>query len=357
MHYSAIMKTSSLHSFLLGYTALLLHQTMLAADTSGEDNNCPSIVSSCDEAKYYCGGNYGCGGGQYFCGCSQGKIDSSITPPSCSRNVSSCSDENFFSVCAPAEEKACGSYGFGRPETSRGFKCYDKHLDHWCQGHIEPSKGSYENPTCPMDDVRDCGEFEDYGLSASAAVTCRCDTNSDGEGRFECYREERTDTSWCEGFVSAKGCDKNLTDSCNPTALQCPPAVVHSLSEVLAYCESYYYWEDSSWFAGPVNMYGCTEQRGNQLSCRGKIDKALPFESCGHNISTCDNLLEACSSEKGYHNCDQPDENGFKTFQCLDIEKEDVYCRGYVVDEADGTPKKQPCPDKISVKPGSGFTS
>lgn len=159
----------------------------------------PAVVSSLDEVNHYCPTGNSQRNNQYQCDDShgdvlcQGTIDSRIVPPLCSRNISSCEDEEYYSVCDKPTHgyvsKHCGKHHHDHDGEHNQFSCWDKQQEQWCRGFVITA-------TCPNQPIASCGELHTYGFRPSECVCQRIE----GTGSFDCYHRE-DDEPWCRGRI------------------------------------------------------------------------------------------------------------------------------------------------------------
>jgi hypothetical protein len=274
----------------------------------------PAVVSSYEEIAHYSkcrksrpsrvGTHYACesvGDNMIFQTNCEGVIDDSIVTPACSKNITSCDDTDFYSVCEkPSDEDAsayvsdnCGASTYPR-DVPNEFACWDKEADQWCRGYIEPTKGTFEDPVCPTKEIRSIGELESYGISSQLQCTSNIVT---GEIYYECQRDtqEGAKEVWCQGFISSMNsfCESDAKDtrghpSCHNTNLRCPPPVVSSYDIVEAFCSIAH-----EHYAVMEKLYICKEHDNDEISCRGLIDvAATPPIACTSNITSCPDYNE-----------------------------------------------------------------
>ena len=154
--------------------------------------NCPpSVVSSFEELHEYCpdasaeNGDYACyKHDRVVC---KGTIDHRHTPPFCTHaTIRDCSDDQYYRVCAYGHKNCNHRADFT-------FVCWDKQQGHWCQGTIEPDKGTRTHPVCPREAVYDCGELYRYGLNVDR--DCDCSGFFGGPVQYEC--RDSSGHKWC----------------------------------------------------------------------------------------------------------------------------------------------------------------
>lgn len=154
--------------------------------------NCPpSVISSFEELHEYCpdasaeNGDYACyKHNRVVC---RGTIDHRHTPPFCTHStIRDCSDEQYYHVCAYGHKNCNHRSDFT-------FVCWDKQQGHWCQGTVEPDKGTRTYPVCPRDTLYDCGELYRYGLDADH--DCDCSAFFGGPIQYEC--RNKNGHAWC----------------------------------------------------------------------------------------------------------------------------------------------------------------